>query len=164
MTQKEFEQLIPELRHLMLKVGSDFFGSTMDAEDVAQESLARLWLNLERLDSSRDLSSLAIKVAKNVCIYIYRRHVRPKGKIPDSLSAPLSDNADAGIAAEECLADIEFALNLLTPSERSLLNSRVNQGKSSSDISAETGIPKASVMSIISKAKKKVKTIIRNRT
>ena len=85
MTQKEFEQLIPELRHLMLKVGSDFFGSTMDAEDVVQESLARLWLNLERLDSSRDLSSLAIKVAKNVCIDIYRRHVRPKGKIPDSL-------------------------------------------------------------------------------
>ena len=89
--------------------------------------------------------------------------MRPKGKIPDSLSAPLSDNADAGIAAEECLADIEFALNLLTPRERSLLYSRVNQGKSSSDISAETGIPKASVMSIISKAKKKVKTIIRNR-
>lgn len=42
MTQQEFEQLIPELRQQMLKVGSDFFGSTMDTEDVAQEGLARL--------------------------------------------------------------------------------------------------------------------------
>lgn len=148
----------------MLKVGSDFFGSTMDAEDVAQEGLARLWLNLGLLDHSRNLSSLSIKIAKNVCIDIYRRRMRPVGKVPDSMAAPMSDNADAGIAADECQSDIEYALSLLTPRERSLLNSRVNQGKSSSDISAETGIPKASVMSIISKAKKKVKTIIRNRT
>ena len=164
MTQQEFEQLIPELRQQMLKVGSDFFGSTMDAEDVAQEGLARMWLNLGLLDHSRNLSSLSIKIAKNVCIDIYRRRMRPVGKVPDSMAAPMSDNADAGIAAEECQSDIEYALSLLTPRERSLLNFRISEGKNSGDISTETGIPKASVQTIISRAKKKLKAIINNRT
>ena len=164
MTQQEFEQLIPELRQQMLKVGSDFFGSTMDAEDVAQEGLARLWLNLGLLDLSRDPSSLSIKIAKNVCIDIYRRRMRSVGKVPDSMAAPMSDNADAGIAAEECQSDIEYALSLLTPRERSLLNFRISEDKNSGDISTETGIPKASVLTIISRAKKKLKAIINNRT
>ena len=43
MSPKEFENMVPALRPLMVKVGRDFFGNSTDAEDVAQEGLIRLW-------------------------------------------------------------------------------------------------------------------------
>ena len=59
MTRKEFEIIILRLRPLMVKVGRDFFGNQMDAEDVAQEALLRLWKYCERLDADRNLEALA---------------------------------------------------------------------------------------------------------
>ena len=72
MTRKEFEIIILRLRPLMVKVGRDFFGNQMDAEDVAQEGLLRLWNYCERLNADRNLDALAVKVAKNVCVDIYK--------------------------------------------------------------------------------------------
>lgn len=43
MNRKEFENIVPELRPLMVKVARDFFGNQDDAEDVAQDALVRLW-------------------------------------------------------------------------------------------------------------------------
>ena len=43
MDRKEFENIVPALRPLMVKVGRDFFGNKDDAEDIAQDALVRLW-------------------------------------------------------------------------------------------------------------------------
>lgn len=73
MTQQEFEQIVPEMRQLMLGVGRDFFGNEMDAEDVAQEGLLALWRYCQRMEDSRHIRPLAINVAKHCCIDIVRR-------------------------------------------------------------------------------------------
>ena len=72
MTPEEFEHIVPCLRPLMVRVGRDFFGNKDDAEDVAQESLARLWTYCSRLDAGRNMEALAIRVAKNVSVDIYK--------------------------------------------------------------------------------------------
>ena len=43
MNRKEFENIVPELRPLMVKVARDFFGNQDDAEDVAQDALVRVF-------------------------------------------------------------------------------------------------------------------------
>ena len=159
MSPKEFENMVPALRPLMVKVGCDFFGNPTDAEDVAQEGLLRLWKYCERLNAERNIEALAIKVAKNVCVEMFRRRnvltVTLDGGI-ESGKAFASNDADASIEAGETQQKIDEALERLSPRERELLRKRHIEGHSAEEIAQQTGIPKPSVKSIISMARKKL--------
>ena len=141
----------------MVKVGRDFFGNQMDAEDVAQEALLRLWKYCERLDADRNLEALAVKVAKNVCVDLYKSRNTYEDEITSDIASPPSQSADAELHAKEVQQKIDEAMERLNPRERDLLKARQLEGKSAEEISEQTGIPKSSVKSMISKARKKLK-------
>lgn len=141
----------------MVKVGRDFFGNQMDAEDVAQEALLRLWNYCERLDADRNLDALAVKVAKNVCVDLYKSRNIYEDEITSDIASPPSQSADAELHAKEVQQKIDEAMERLNPRERDLLKARQLEGKSAEEISEQTGIPKSSVKSMISKARKKLK-------
>ena len=157
MSPKEIENMVPALRPLMVKVGRDFFGNPTDAEDVAQEGLIRLWKYCERLSAERNMEALAIKVAKNICVEIYRKRntqtVTLEGGIESSETLAY---ADTSIEAGETQQKIDEALERLSPRERELLRKRHIEGHTAEEIAQETGIPKPSVKSMISMARKKM--------
>ena len=142
----------------MVKVGRDFFGNQMDAEDVAQEALLRLWKYCERLDADRNLEALAVKVAKNVCVDLYKSRNTYEDEITYDIASSPSQSADAELHAKEVQQKIDEAMERLNPRERDLLKARQLEGKSAEEISEQTGIPKSSVKSMISMARKKLKT------
>ena len=142
----------------MVKVGRDFFGNQMDAEDVAQEALLRLWNYCERLSADRNLEALAVKVAKNVCVDIYKERNIYEDEIKVDAASRPSQSADAELHAKEVQLKIDEAMERLNPRERDLLKARQLEGKSAEEISEQTGIPKSSVKSMISMARKKLKT------
>ena len=141
----------------MVKVGRDFFGNQMDAEDVAQEALLRLWKYCERLNADRNLEALAVKVAKNVCVDLYKSRNTYEDEITSDIASPPSQSADAELHAKEVQQEINEAMERLNPRERDLLKARQLEGKSAEEISEQTGIPKSSVKSMISTARKKLK-------
>lgn len=141
----------------MVKVGRDFFGNQMDAEDVAQEALLRLWKYCERLNADRNLDALAVKVAKNVCVDLYKSRNTYEDEITYDIASPPSQSADAELHAKEVQQKIDEAMERLNPRERDLLKARQLEGKSAEEISEQTGIPKSSVKSMISTARKKLK-------
>jgi RNA polymerase sigma factor (sigma-70 family) len=141
----------------MVKVGRDFFGNQMDAEDVAQEALLRLWKYCERLNADRNLETLAVKVAKNVCVDLYKSRNTYEDEITSDIASPPSQSADAELHAKEVQQKIDEAIERLNPRERDLLKARQLEGKSAEEISEQTGIPKSSVKSMISTARKKLK-------
>ena len=141
----------------MVKVGRDFFGNQMDAEDVAQEALLRLWKYCERLNADRNLEALAVKVAKNVCVDLYKSRNTYEDEITSDIASPPSQSADAELHAKEVQQKIDEAMERLNPRERDLLKARQLEGKSADEISEQTGIPKSSVKSMISTARKKLK-------
>jgi RNA polymerase sigma factor (sigma-70 family) len=141
----------------MVKVGRDFFGNQMDAEDVAQEALLRLWKYCERLNADRNLDALAVKVAKNVCVDLYKSRNTYEDEITSDIASPPSQSADAELHAKEVQQKIDEAIERLNPRERDLLKARQLEGKSAEEISEQTGIPKSSVKSMISTARKKLK-------
>lgn len=142
----------------MVKVGRDFFGNQMDAEDVAQEALLRLWNYCERLSADRNLEALAVKVAKNVCVDLYKSRNIYEDEIKVDIASPPSQSADAELHAKEVQLKIDEAMERLNPRERDLLKARQFEGKSAEEISEQTGIPMSSVKSMISMARKKLKT------
>lgn len=83
MTRTEFEHIAAQLRQRVLKVGLDFFGNQEDAEDAAQETMVQLWRYCEHIDAERNVETLAVKMAKNCCISMYRkRHHAEEVTIP----------------------------------------------------------------------------------
>lgn len=155
MTLEEFEHIVPLLRPLMVKVGRDFFGNEDDAEDVAQEAMIRLWTYCQQLDASRNLEAFAVKVAKNVCINMYRNRQQHQ-ELSDIHPSPPGYEADSEVIRHETEEMISDSLGNLSPRERELLVMKQMEDKSSTEISEETGIPKRSVQSMIAMAKAKL--------
>lgn len=162
MTRKEFENSVPQLRPLIVKVGLDFFGNTDDAEDVAQDVLVRLWQYCEQLDASRNLAALAITVAKNICIEHYRRRQMTVVQPPDDTPAGNTYSADAGIESKEAQERIDTAIKHLAPREQQLVRKRYIEDQTADEIAQETGIPRPSVSSMISTARAKLIKILRS--
>lgn len=162
MTRKEFENIVPRLRPLIVKVGLDFFGNTDDAEDAAQDTLVRLWRYCEQLDVDRNLTALATMVAKNICIEHYRRRQMTIAEPTEDTPASRTYSADAGIESKETQERIDTAIKRLAPREQQLVRKRYIEDHSADEIAQETGIPKSSVKSMISTAKTKLIKILKS--
>lgn len=159
MDKTTFEQTAARLRPLILRIGRDFFGSADDAEDVAQETLLRLWQYCQRLDEGRNMEALAARVAKNCCVDMQRRSridtVR-EGEEVLVLSPALMSSPHEELEQKEGVEALDEAVNQLQARERQLFEMRQQEGLSTEEIAQQTGIPKASVQSMIAMARKKV--------
>ena len=159
MTQSEFEHIAQELRSQMLKVALDFFGSQDDAEDVAQDAMVQL----------RNVSGLAVRVAKNCCVNLYRKRKSAKQQRFEDISPRMlrqEDTADSPqerLEAQDTQRMMDEVVALLKPRERQLFEMRQTEGLSTADIAEQTGIPKASVAVMLSTARKKVLTELTRR-
>ena len=169
MTQSEFEHIAKQLRSQMLKVALDFFGSQDDAEDVAQDAMVQLWRYCERIDSGRNVSGLAIRVAKNCCISLYRKRQAAQQRSYTDIGPRIlrqkdtSDSPQERLEAQDAQQMIDEVVALLKPRERQLFEMRQTEGLSTADIAEQTGIPKASVAVMLSTARKKVLTELTRR-
>ena len=165
MTRAEFEHVAAQLRTLMLKIAHDFFGSREDAEDVTQESMVQLWHYCEHIDPKQNVTGLAVRVAKNCCVS-WKRRQKPEDSPPIcervgvSLLSPsphdILEAKDARNAMEEVIAQLK-------PRERELFEMRQLEGLTLDEIVERTGIMKPSVKAMISTARKKVLTELKQR-
>ena len=166
MTQSEFEHIAPQLRGRMLKVALDFFGNQDDAEDVAQEAMLQLWRYCEQIVGSRGVESLAVRVAKNCCVSLYRKRRQEASRQFEASSLKPQVTAASPqelMEAEDVQLMVDEAIALLKPRERQLFMMRHTQGLSTEEIAQLTAIPKGSVAAMVSTARKKVYTELTKR-
>lgn len=177
MTRSEFEHIAAQLRQRVLKVGLDFFGSKDDAEDAAQEAMIQLWRYCEHIDAERNIEALAVRVAKNCCVSMYRKqqhgswgqvldpHLRQQGQTacPRDPQTASPHDPQVQLEAKETQRMLTETIDLLKPRERQLFEMRAVEGLSAEEVSKQTGIPKASVAVMVSTARKKVFTELMRR-
>ena len=157
MTRQEFEHIAAQLCQKVLKISTQFFASHQDAEDAAQESMIQLWRYCEQIDANRNIEALAVRVAKNCCVSMYRRqhHTADIDKL--SLKNAANDaSPQQQLEAKDTQRMLNEALSLLKPRERELFDMRAMMGLSNDEISSQTGIPKTSIAPMVSEARKKV--------
>ena len=148
----------------MLKVALDFFGSQDDAEDVAQDAMVQLWRYCEQIDNGRNVSGLAVRVAKNCCVSLYRKRQAAQQRSYTDIGPRVlrqkdtSDSPQERLEAEDTRRMMDEVVALLKPRERQLFEMRQTEELSTEEISQQTGIPKASVAAMVSAARKKVFT------
>ncbi|MCR5364958.1 MAG: sigma-70 family RNA polymerase sigma factor [Prevotella sp.] len=154
MTRSEFEQIAAQLRHKVLKTGLDFFGNREDAEDVAQDTMVQLWRYLEHIDAKRNVEALAVRMAKNCCVSMYRKR-KPVAPLLDEQG---DTSPQEQLEAKDTQRMLDETLDLLKPRERQLFDMRALMGLSIDEITQQTGIPKPSIRAMVSAARKKVFT------
>ena len=165
MTQVEFEHIAIELRPSMWKVGMDFFGSTDDAEDVAQEALVQLWQYAGKLDSSRNIGGLAVRIAKHCCVDMQRKRRGITVELMPAHEREIGADASPHEQLEQTEATelLQQLIDDLNPRERELFELRQLDGLSNDEIAERTGVPKASIQVMVSRARKKIFEGMRNR-
>ena len=157
MTRQEFEHIAAQLRQKVLNVSTQFFASRQDAEDAAQEAMVQLWRYCEQIDASRNIDALAVRVAKNCCVSMYRRQRHTADIDQQKLKNAANDaSPQEQLEAKDTQRMLNEALSLLKPRERELFDMRAVMGLSNDEISSQTGIPKTSIAPMVSEARKKV--------
>ena len=159
MTQQEFEHIAQQLRPKLLNIGRQFFNDGDYAEDIAQETLMRLWLLRERIEQQIGIEPLAIRMAKNLCISEWRKQqVRMAGS---ELQEQMADETiSRQMEANEAIAQLRLALLQLKPAEQRLFRMRHELEMDIAEISSVTGISPRSVSAMLSTAKRKLFEIL----
>ena len=98
-------------------------------------------------------------MAKNCCVSIHRRRHDIFEAVDSRRSLLVADAAATPqqlLEGKDAQRLIDDVVALLQPRERQLFLMRQQEGLSTEEIAAATGIPRASVMSMVSMARKKV--------
>ena len=159
MTQQEYEHMVPRLRPRLKNIGQQFFGDEEMAEDIAQETLMRLWMLRERIAPQTDIEPLAVRMAKNLCVSEWRKQKVRQG---NSLQEALTDHKDIqrDVELKEEVARLKRAVSQLKPAEQRLFRMRHEAEMDIQQISAITGIGVRSVSAMLSTAKRKLLEIL----
>lgn len=133
-------------------------GLDVEAEDIAQEALVRLWTASRNGAEIRSVEAWATTVTKNLCVsHLRKLSNRAVSSIPESI--PSQDTASSAIETEEGRRIVAAALDQIPSGTRQLLQLRT-AGMSLDEIAAVTGRPKGSVKSSISAARKQILKIL----
>lgn len=155
----EFAPLVAPQLATLLRVARAMVGAD-DAEDAAQEAVARAW---RRRADLRDLASVRgwlLRITINVCHNWRRDHNTPTERQALSLTddLPSPGNAHASYASDPGASDHAHRLDLrqaiarLEPDHRHLIALRYFVGLDATEIGAILGVPAATVRTRLRRA------------
>lgn len=128
-----------------------------EADDIAQDTLLKMWLMEERLDTYSSPESLACVIGRNLAISHLRR--RGIGDVPlDEASglATVPSPEDTLTRSEDSLR-IDRLLRSLPDTQQAILRMRHAEGMETDEIAALIGSTPGAVRVALSRARQKVK-------
>ena len=165
MTEQEFGHIARDCSGRLKALASRFCRAAelaIDEDDLVQEALLAFWNLSEKGYPVRNAEALLVKITKNICVSHYRRrHLETEpiagDVLPGGLSATESvDVQDAAVLKKEMYSS-------LTPSELEYTRLREETGWSLDEMSANTGKDKSVIKALLTKARRKMKEILKER-
>lgn len=131
------------------------------AEDLFQETYARVLRCIDGLHSRESLEPLLATIARRAWVDHLRRggRHRPFETVPEPATNPDHDPAVV-VAQRELVAQVQIAMAGLTPQERALIADQLRHGLSISALAEREGTTGASVRSSLFRARAKLRTTL----
>lgn len=162
MTDNEFTDIATELRELALKKGRSYLLATDDADDIAQETMLRLWALRRKVNSLRHARGLAVSIAAHLAIDRLRR----RRTVSDDFivnEQPSSNDPETDLELKVNDEWLEKELSRLPSTEYQVLHLRQVEGKTNEEIASIIGITPQSVATLLSRARRKLMEKIKRR-
>ncbi len=164
MTEREFGHIVQEHSGTLKALARRFGRATdmaIDEEDIVQEALLAFWNLSEKGYPVRNPEALLVKITKNVCVSHYRKHHLETEVIADDIF-PGGTSAAIEVERRDEARLRKELYDTLTPSELEYTRLREETDWSLDEMAARTGKDKSVIKSLLSKAKRKMKQIIKN--
>lgn len=153
MTAEEFKQETESLRHLLIGQAMLLLHHKEDAEDVAQDVLAKLWDM--RDDLHRPVAPLARVLTRNFCIDRKRRSPHLLELDSNQTIGALQDTDS--VQQNELIDRMMRTMEHLPPKQQLILRLRHMDGLSTADISQLTGDTEANIRQILCRARQEMR-------
>ncbi len=155
MEHTEFERLAHILRSRAKQIGLSFFKEEEAAEDVAQETMIRLWKAWPSLSLPLEAERLAIRIAKHECVNVWRREQRrPHSPLTTSHETALPASEEGQTLEESELKEaLRRATGTLRRSEKRLWRMFAEAQMDTREIAIATGINARTVSAMLSHAR-----------
>ena len=163
MEYQDYQHIAVNIRPKLVKLCRKFFNTqelAYNEEDAVQETLLRLWKMRDRLATYNNPESLAILIAKNICIDIMRRSVNKHELLDENDLLYERTLADQQLITHETEQRIECALNSLSDTQRRMIIMR-GEGMSMAEIASACGTTAASAKTMICTARKKLLLLLK---
>ncbi len=156
MEQREFEQIAESLRKKALQISRNYQIPEESGEDIAQDTLLKLWLHHAEFSTAEDCLRLAGHIARHLCI----DHLRGRRRLGILESQSVANEAYATpydrLVSLETGQWLDAKMRALPSKEYEILRLRQTEQKSNAEIAALLGIGKGSVATLLSKARKQL--------
>ncbi len=158
---RAFDALVRRYHRKVYGVAAGILRDHDAADDICQEAFLRAHRALGRFKEGARFYTWIYRITVNLCLNSIRDR-RRLVRIDDVPDASLATNPSQENSAErkEQVDRVNRALEKIEPKYRIALMLRVEQGLSYAEISALLGVPKGTVMSRISRARERLKTVL----
>lgn len=180
MSEKEFIELVPRLRLVALESGRRAGAGADEAEDIAQETIIRLWQMSDRLGTLASPEAFTATVARHLAIGAFRKNRRFAGGVEVAAAssrggrvggeagslvpeAARVDGPDVAMETKEDEAWLERRLRELPSTEYAILHMRQVERLDNSEMARRLGIRETSVATLLSRARRRLLEEIRKR-
>lgn len=157
MNNLEFEILAHKLRPVIKSKAIAILQNEDDAEDIAQDTLLKLWTLRDRLDSYKSIDALAHVIARNMCLDKFKiaKNLTIEGiDLPDDAATPI----DIMLEHENDI-QVDALIKELPDGQQTILRMKHIEGLETSEIARLIGSNEAAVRVTLSRARQKIKQL-----
>ena len=160
MDRKEFEAIAPSIRESIIRMTRRLAPDNTDTgfpDDVAQDTLLKLWTQRDRLDSYRSIEALAMTIARNRAIDLLRSEKSGYHVSLDDYDSPdCGPSPDEATEAENRLTHIMASL---PSAQQALIRMRHIEEMDIDDIANVTGSTPGAIRVALSRARNHIKEL-----
>ncbi len=125
------------------------------SDDLAQETFLKAWLNIGQFRGAANFSTWLYRIAYNV-FYDYTRSHKITEEIDQAVALRQANSGDTALQL-----DLQQALAILSPAERSCITLQLMEGQPIEKISEITEMAEGTVKSHLSRGKQKLAMFLR---
>lgn len=170
-----FESLVRHFEGMVYSFALQSLRRREDAEDATQEVFLKLWRTLGTWRDEASVKTYIMRIARNTVIDMIRRRIaHPTDSLTvedddgeesqlDIADTDTTSNPAADYARREQIAEVRRAIDELEPEHREIIILRDINGLSYAEIAEATGLYPGTVKSRLSRAREKLKEILKTR-
>ena len=155
MQRIKFEILAHDIRPAIFDIAQRHLGNDDEADDVAQDTLLKLWCMRDHLERYRSVKALAIVIARRLCI----DRLRSTKAVPIE-GMTISDYCDSSediIMQNEERDQIEHLISSLPDGQQTVLRLKHIDGMETAEIAQMLGSSEVSVRVALSRARQRIR-------